>query len=94
MKLFLILITVLASLFISESVLAAQKIVKLNVPGMTCAVCPVTVKKALQNVGGVIIVSVNFEKKFALITFDDLKTNVAQLINATTDAGYPSTVVK
>jgi mercuric ion binding protein len=28
----------------------------------------------------------------AVVTFDDAKTNVASLIRATTDAGYPSAV--
>ena len=33
---------------------AAPRTVKLAVPGMTCATCPITVKKALQKVDGVI----------------------------------------
>ena len=70
---------------------AALKTVALDVPGMTCALCPLTVRKALQKVHGVEKVAVSYEKKEAVVTFDDAKTNVEVLMNATKDAGYPST---
>ncbi len=71
---------------------AATLTAKLSVPGMTCAACPITVKKALSRVEGVNDVSVSFEKKEATVTFDDAKTTINVLTKATTDAGYPSTV--
>jgi mercuric ion binding protein len=71
---------------------AAPKTVTLAVPGMTCAACPITVKKALTKVEGVTKVDVDFDKKQAVVTFDDTKTTVAALMKATKDAGYPSTV--
>jgi mercuric ion binding protein len=69
---------------------ASPKTVTLNVSGMTCAACPITVKKALEKVAGVSKVEVRFEKKQVLVTFDDAKTNTDALAKATTDAGYPS----
>ncbi len=69
---------------------AAPKTVTLTVESMTCAVCPITVKKALNGVAGVSKAEVNYEHKEATVTFDDSKTNVEALIKATTDAGYPS----
>ncbi len=71
--------------------LAATKTVTLAVPSMTCPVCPITVKKALNAVPGVSKVDVSFAKKHAVVTYDDAKTNVAALTKATADAGYPST---
>ncbi len=71
---------------------AATKTVTLSVPGMTCAACPITVRKALSKVSGVEKTEVNFEKKEAVVTFDDTKTNVQVLTKATKDAGYASTV--
>jgi mercuric ion binding protein len=59
---------------------------------MTCATCPITVRQALTKVKGVRRAVVDFEKKQATVTFDDAQTNVAALVKATTDAGYPSTV--
>jgi periplasmic mercuric ion binding protein len=69
---------------------AASKTVTLSVPGMTCAACPITIKKALTDVDGVTDAEVSFDKKEAVVTFDDAKTDVSTLIEATTDAGYPS----
>ena len=69
---------------------AAEQTVTLSVPGMTCGVCPITVRKALDAVPGVKKVNVDEVKKDAVVTFDNAKTNVKALIKATTDAGYPS----
>lgn len=73
---------------------AAVKTVTLSVPGMTCPACPITVKKALSRVNGVQKINVNLDKREAVVTFDDAKTNAAALMKATTDAGYPSTVTR
>ena len=72
---------------------AAPRTVKLAVPGMTCATCPITVKKALQKVDGVIDAKVTWEPKEAMVTFDDAKTYVRALTEATRNAGYPSTAI-
>jgi mercuric ion binding protein len=66
--------------------------VVLDVKNMTCAVCPITVKKALQRVPGVTTAEVDLDKKTARVTFDSEKTSPAALTNATSDAGYPSAV--
>jgi len=71
---------------------AATQTVTLSVSGMTCAACPITIKKALNKVEGVETIEVNLEKKEALVTFDDAKTTVEALLEATKNAGYPSTV--
>ncbi len=75
---------------LSAPVWAATKTITLNVPGITCPACPITIKKALNKVQGVSKVDVNYEKKQALVTFDDTKTDTKALVKATTDAGYPS----
>lgn len=72
---------------------AGPQTVTLAVSDMTCAACPITVKKALSRVPGVTEVSVSNEKKQATVVFDDTQTTVAALTRATTDAGYPSTPV-
>ena len=79
-------------LLLASPAWAASKTVTLSVPGMFCATCPITVKKALTTVAGVTQVTVDLEKKQAVVTFDDAKTNAVALTKATTNAGYPSTV--
>ena len=66
--------------------------VTLDVRNMTCAVCPITVKKALERVPGVTDAKVDFDKKTASISFDPDKASLTVLTKATTDAGYPSSV--
>ena len=72
---------------------AAIKTVTLAVPSMDCPVCPITVKKALTQVPGVSHASVNFDKRQAVVTFDDTKTSVGALTLSTKNAGYPSMLV-
>lgn len=71
---------------------AATQTARLSVPGMSCPVCPITVKKALTKVDGVTKVDVSYETREAVVTFDDAKAGIATLTRATGDAGYPSTV--
>jgi mercuric ion binding protein len=66
--------------------------VTLDVQNMTCAACPITVKKALERVPGVTDAKVDFDRKTASVSFDPDKTSPAALTKATTDAGYPSSV--
>ena len=89
------LITVIAlSLSPVQSAWAASKTVTLEVPGMTCAACPITVKTSLTRVEGVAKAEVSFEKKEAVVTYDDARTNVEALTKATEGAGYPSELKK
>jgi periplasmic mercuric ion binding protein len=93
-KLFAAAVVVSLLTILCTSAWAASKTVTLSVPGMTCAACPITIKKALTEVDGVTAAEVSFDKKEAVVTFDDAKTDVSTLIEATTDAGYPSRVAQ
>lgn len=86
------LLAALALIAVVSPVWAASQIITLSVPGMTCAACPITVKKALTKVEGVTKAEVSYEKREAIITFDDAKTSAQALTKATEDAGYPSSV--
>jgi mercuric ion binding protein len=76
------------------AIAAPAETVTLNVQNMTCATCPITVKKSLQKVPGVGAVSVDYATKTAHVTFDPDKAQPAAFTAATTNAGYPSTVQK
>lgn len=76
----------------SSPLLAAQKTVTLGVPGMTCGACPITVKKAISKVNGVTQTEVDFDKRHAVVTYDDTKSSADQIMHATANAGYPSTI--
>ena len=64
--------------------------VTLDVPGMDCALCPITVSKALKQVPGVIKVHAELSTKSADVTYDPAKVAPVQLERAVTEAGYPA----
>ena len=76
-------------LAIAAPVWAATQTVTLEVPGMTCAACPITVKHAISKVDGVAEVDVKFDQREAVVTFDDAKASVQKLTEATENAGDP-----
>lgn len=87
--------TLIAVLLIAGPAFAGTpETLTLDVQNMTCAGCPITVKKALEQVPGVSNVKIDFEHKTATVHLDTDKANVAILTKATTDAGFPSTVRK
>jgi mercuric ion binding protein len=79
-----------AAALYAGSTLAGEQTVTLAVEKMYCAACPYIVKQSLAQVPGVENVIVSVEKKTATVTYDDQKTTLAKLTDATLQAGYPS----
>ncbi|GAC1337739.1 MAG: mercury resistance system periplasmic binding protein MerP [Beijerinckiaceae bacterium] len=77
-------------LLASPAAFAGETTTTLAVKNMDCALCPHTVKASLEAVPGVAKAVVSYRDKTAVVTYDDAKTNVQALTNATTNAGYPS----
>ncbi|MHB8622453.1 MAG: heavy-metal-associated domain-containing protein [Sulfuricaulis sp.] len=71
---------------------ATPKNVTLDVQNMTCELCPLTIKKSLEPVTGVRSATVDLDKKTATVSFDPDKVQPQALTQATTNAGYPSTI--
>lgn len=64
------------------------------IQNMTCPLCPVTVKHAMEGVAGVRSVGVDFSAKTATVRFDPSKTTIAAIAKASTNAGYPARAKK
>ena len=84
----------LAILAVAGAALAAiagepQK-VTLDVKGMHCATCSITVKVVLKRQPGVDEVKMDAEKHTAEVTFDPARVSPALLAKAVTEAGYPA----
>lgn len=73
---------------------AASKTAVLNVPNMTCPICPITLRKALTETPGVIGVSVDYTHKTVTVNYDSDRTNPTLLMKATANAGFPSSLQK
>ena len=83
----------IAALLVSVNAMAAgSRTVTLDVTHMDCAVCPITVRKALEKVPGVETAKVDFKTKRAVVAFDPARTSPDALTRATADAGFPSSV--
>lgn len=72
---------------------AAQAQATFAIENMTCAMCPITVRKAMEGVAGVRTVEVDFDAKTARATFDPKRTNAAAIAAASTNAGYPAQAI-
>ena len=70
----------------------ASRTATFAVENMTCALCPVTVKQAMEGVRGVKSVWIDFDAKTATVVFDPSKATVAAIAAASTNAGYPASV--
>ena len=75
----------------SGAAMAEQRTITLAVDNMYCEACPFMVKKTIEKVSGVSKVTVSFKEKTAVVMFDDTRTVVKDLTDATTNAGFPST---
>lgn len=75
----------------SQQVAAAQTRT-FAIENMTCALCPVTVKRAMEGVEGVRSVNIDFDAKTATVVFDPSVTNADAIAAASTNAGYPASV--
>ena len=88
-----LLVAALCAISLSASAAETQT-VTLNVKGMHCGTCPLTVRQLLKNQPGVSNVKVNAEAKTAEVEFDPAKVAPEALAKATTDAGYPAAIKK
>jgi len=63
------------------------------IENMTCALCPITVRKTMEQVEGVKSVTVDFDAKTAVVLFDPATTTPVEIGKASTNAGYPARVL-
>lgn len=70
---------------------AATVQTELNVEGMHCATCPVTVKAAAEGIDGVSAVRVWTDYAKAWVTYDPARTNPDAIAAAITESGYKAT---
>ncbi len=64
--------------------------VVLEVEGMTCQLCDVTVSRALTNLDGVDEALVTFEPPEAIVRFDPRRVSIRDMEIATAAVGYPA----
>lgn len=78
----------------ATAAVAVEKTVKLSVRGMSCISCAYSAEKALRSVDGVKDAMILGHKKMALVTYDDAKCNVGQLVSAVEEVGFPTKLIE
>ncbi len=94
-KLTRILVLLTVAMFGTANINAAlesDETVRFSVAKMTCASCPIAVRKAMERVDGVKVVKVDLDSKTAVVTFDAGTTTAEAIGAASTDVGFPATV--
>ena len=96
MRMSLPVLALLALVGVATSSLSAEPnnetTVKFTVEKMTCATCPISVRKAMERVDGVKEVKVDFDSKTAVVTFDASIATAIDIGNASTDVGFPASI--
>ncbi len=72
---------------------AKNKSVAYLVESMTCATCPITVRKIMKQVTGVEHVSVDYDTRIATVSFNPELTTIELIGAASTNAGYTATPI-
>jgi len=86
-------LSVAAALAFAAPAFASEpKTVVLEVSGMTCSLCNITVRKALERTPGVLEARADFAERRAQAKYDPRKVAPEALAKAVTDAGFPAKV--
>ncbi len=75
-----------------DAATSGEETVSFNVEKMTCATCPIAVRKAMERVDGVKEVKVDLDSKTAVVTFNASMTDATEIGAASTNVGFPATV--
>jgi periplasmic mercuric ion binding protein len=93
---FLFSATTLVNKANAEATLSSQQIANQTqifaIDKMTCKMCHITVRKAMEQVDGVVKATVDYDTKTATVVFDPKKADVETIALASTNAGYPATI--
>lgn len=83
-------LTAIVALSLWRASFAEEQTVTFTVEKMTCALCPITVRTAMQRVDGVKSVDVDLGAKTATVVFEASTVTPEQIAEASANAGYPA----
>ena len=76
----------------AKSAVANQTTATFSIDKMTCKMCDITVRKAMEKVDGVAKAKVDYSSKTSSVIYDASKTTAQTIATASTNAGYPAIV--
>ena len=66
----------------------ADQTIKIDITGMHCANCSVTIERKLKELKGIKSILINFSRSTGIITFDDHSLNKGRIFKRLKDAGF------
>ena len=82
----------------SGTAIAAEQSVTLRIENMFCASCPYIVQQTLVGIPGVTHVEISYHRAtaivLAVVDYEDTEANVTALTAATSEIGFPATVIQ
>jgi mercuric ion binding protein len=88
-------LTLIMCLVLTSGIASASDIEQtavFDVEKMTCATCPIAVRKAMLRVDGVKEVNVDLDSKTAVVTYDSELATPVEIGRASTDVGFPASL--
>lgn len=73
---------------------AGDKTTTLRVRNMTCALCPIIVRRAIETIPGVKEITVSTDTGTATVVYNDVATDPTELAETVAHAGYPAWPIK
>ncbi len=70
-----------------------EKTAKFSIENMTCKMCDITVRKAMEKVDGVIKATVDYDTKTATVIYNPSKAKIEDIAKASTNVGYKATAI-
>jgi len=89
---FLFSLLVLTLFMVPVNGLAAEEQVVIDIKGMTCALCPIAIKKSLSKVEGVKKVKISFKEKTGWVVVDETVTDEKLLEAIAKPGDYSGTI--
>lgn len=62
--------------------------INLNVPGISCSHCEISIKKALNQFKGIKNINIDLNKKTVVFDYDESKAKLEEIKTAIEDQGY------
>lgn len=88
------LVSIPVMLLASVAIQAAEKTVVLSVPDMNCPSCPYMVEQSVNFVDGVQSAKAELKTRTCSVVYDDAIASIEDILGATADIGYKSTVIE
>jgi mercuric ion binding protein len=73
---------------------AADKTITLSVPDMNCPSCPYMVEQSISFVDGVKSATAELKNRTCSVTFNDAVASVDDILGATANIGYKSSLIE